>query len=62
MNFELNKLEKEKADKFIEEHKKCKNKFTLFSYIFTPTGIGYNVEIRCNSCGKTLDITDYTTW
>lgn len=62
MNFELSKKEKEEADKFIEEHKKCDSKFTTFSYIFTPTGIGYNVEIRCNSCRKTLDITDYTTW
>lgn len=59
MTFELSEEETLKADEFRKVHKDCKG---LFSYIFTPTGIGFSVEIRCNKCGKILDITDYNTW
>lgn len=33
-----------------------------FDYIFTPTGIGVGVSIRCNYCGEVKDITDYSEW
>lgn len=65
MKFELNDLEEEKAQEFKEKHKDCFVQSTIggqFSYIFTPTGIGYGVSIKCGICGESEDITDYGSW
>lgn len=62
MVFKLNKKEKDKAEEFMKKHKSCRCNGEYFSYIFTPTGIGYSIEIRCNSCNEVLDITDYSAW
>ena len=59
MTFNLSKEEELKVEEVRKIHKKCKG---TFSYIFTPTGIGFGVEIRCNECGEVLDITDYSNW
>lgn len=59
--FILNDNEYKSAKDFIEEHSKsCKDSY--YSYIFTPTGIGIGVSIRCNHCKVTKDITDYDSW
>lgn len=47
------------------KHCSCKKKHGLaghYSYIFTPTGIGYVLEIKCNRCGEIKNITDYDNW
>jgi hypothetical protein len=31
------------------------------TYLFTPTGIGLNVSVRC-ACGDKVDCTDYDSW
>ena len=65
MKFELNDLEEEKAKEFKEKHKDCFVQSTIggqFSYIFTPTGIGYGISIKCEICGEFEDITDYGSW
>ena len=33
-----------------------------YTYMFTPTGIGIGVKVRCNYCGEIKDITDYELW
>lgn len=33
-----------------------------FSYIISGSGIGEIIEVRCNKCGKTHDITDISIW
>jgi len=34
----------------------------LFSYCFTPTGLGCTVSVRENIKGESLDVTDYENW
>lgn len=33
-----------------------------FSYIKESTGIGDSTIVKCNSCGKEFDITNYNNW
>lgn len=69
-SFELNEVEKKKADAFIQWHKRCRpNKgvdhlrtYAPFKFTFTPTGIGTAVEIICPYCGKKRDVTDIDSW
>jgi hypothetical protein len=63
-SYQLHGQEKIRAEKFIKKHKKCKNndKIGLFSYIFTPNGIGNTVKIHCPYCDEELDITDVSCW
>ena len=36
--------------------------YPVYSYIFTPTGLGVACEVRNNKDGSTLDLTDYDNW
>lgn len=65
--FKFNKVEKERADKFIRQHKSCRDKYPTtiggtISYILTPTGVGTSIEIRCNICKDLINITDLNSW
>lgn len=70
--FNLSEVEQQKAQEFMDKHcksGKCKVVSSsgfpigpLFSFTFTPNGIGMGVTIRCTSCGETEDITDYDSW
>jgi hypothetical protein len=63
VEFKLNLEEIEAAKLFIEKHPPHEGHSNgCLSYIFTPTGIGTTVTIRCNTCGEELDITDYSYW
>lgn len=66
MVFELSEIESEEAKNFMEKHySSCYVPTTIggmFSYIITPTGVGYSIEIRCNICGEIIDVTDYGSW
>lgn len=56
--------------KFKEEHyKTCKVKTSagfpigpIFTYSITPTEIGVVVSIRCSTCGKEENVTNYNIW
>lgn len=62
-SYNIDVKEKEAADKFIEIHDiYCPKKPLKYSYIFTSTGIGNSVEIRCNSCGAVKNITNVSKW
>jgi hypothetical protein len=62
-NYTLSEKEKKDADTSIKKHKKCNPKHsTPFKYIFTPTGIGNAVTIKCPCCGEEKDITDVSCW
>ena len=61
----LSPNEDKDVKEFKLKHCSCKNKPGLaghYSYILTPTGIGYVLEIKCNRCGEIKNITDYDTW
>ncbi len=72
MNFSLNEQECKEWKQFYEKHKDCCSKLlgkdsysTIggeFSFRFTPTGLGDLIEIQCNSCKETKDITDVSNW
>jgi hypothetical protein len=58
-------IEDSEWKEFREKHKECELTATIggkFSFIFTPTGLGPIVEVRCNKCGKQEDITNYDVW
>lgn len=52
---ERKSLKKFKKKHFNDGHSAC-------SVIFTETGIGRKVEVRCNGCFKIKDISDYESW
>jgi hypothetical protein len=62
--YELDEVENKRANAFIKKHeKKCrKDKHLLYSYVFTPTGIGIAVKIICPYCGEEKDITNVDCW
>lgn len=61
----LSPIEDKDVEEFKLKHCSCKKKPGLtghYSYILTPTGIGYVLEIKCNRCGEIKNITDYNNW
>jgi hypothetical protein len=62
--FALNKDEESKMNRWITTHsKKCQLlPQQAYSIVFTPTGIGDNVHVKCPHCKKEKDITDYSSW
>lgn len=73
MIFDLsNEVNKEALEEFRAKHKNClpkhlgKKFFSTtggqYSYIITPTGLGPCVEVRCNACNETKDITNCDNW
>jgi hypothetical protein len=63
--FKLSAKEKERLDKWLKKHnKKCDDHWEFsqhLTYMFTPTGIGTIIEVKC-SCGKKVGITDSSNW
>lgn len=65
-----NPKELEAIKKFKREHcKTCKVETSagfpigpIFTYSFTPTEIGVIVSIRCSTCEKEENVTNYNTW
>jgi|AntDeeMetagen681_2_1112603.scaffolds.fasta_scaffold28948_2 hypothetical protein len=57
--FYLSEKEKAQYDQFRTEHKHCgMGILTMFS----PSGIGLSVSIKCMVCKAELDITDIDYW
>lgn len=66
MTFRLDLIEQGRLEAFKEKHaESCPGITTIggkFTYIFTPTGIGTAIIVRCNACGEEKDITDVDSW
>ena len=72
LTFILNDAQQKQYNDFQKKHRDCyKDKRgkllrsligNTFSIIFTPTGIGNIIGVKCNSCGEEIDLTDYDTW
>ncbi len=65
IRFQLNEKEEKEAREFMNKHKPCLVPTTIgggFSFIFSPTSVGYSVIIKCDICGETLNVTDYDSW
>jgi hypothetical protein len=58
----LNAYENAAAADFIRSHR-CKAKAARVAQItVTPTGIADNIKVRCVTCGKEKDVSDYASW
>lgn len=66
MTFRLDPIELARLTAFKEKHAESCPAITAiggkFTYIFTPTGIGTAIVVRCNACGEEKDITDVNSW
>jgi len=71
--FELDDVETQSAKDFIKEHDhreefRKMGKFCFstlghqFTYKITPGGLGNEVEIKCNHCDKSINITNTENW
>jgi hypothetical protein len=58
----LNDFENASAATFIKKHR-CNPKATRITQItVTPTGIADNIMVKCMTCGKEKDVSDYKSW
>lgn len=65
LTFALNTTETQEYYDFCNKHRSCGFSSTIggkISVIFTPTGLGEIVTVKCNSCGEEKDITDVSNW
>lgn len=65
LSFDLTQDQVIKLKKWMKEHK-CKKKYrkasiALYTYKFTPVGIGTIESVECK-CGKIIGLTDVGTW
>lgn len=59
--FEVSLVEYRSANEWILTHKCKQTKNRSTTWMFTPTGIGTAVKLKC-SCGEETDVTDYHSW
>ena len=68
LTFEISGVELERIEEFKKKHREtCTKRQNLtlgeyWTYSFIPTGLGTCVEIKCNLCGETKDVTDIDCW
>lgn len=67
MGFRMSFSEQAKCQSFAAKHwSQHKNtelrRTTMFSYTFSPTGIGTTVEIQCCACKEAQNVTEYSSW
>lgn len=62
IKFELNDVEQKRYDDFVADVKKLHGEAGTFKFTFTPTGIGYGVDVFSVLSGVSRDITDYDSW
>lgn len=69
--FSLNEVEAQKCEvwyiKHLDAHRELAPDNEMIAdlpvtFLFTNTGIGSVVEVRCNRCSKTVNISDYASW
>ena len=63
--FSLNEVETERLRQFVSEHKKHARHLVfgeLVKVSFVPSTMGTHSEVKCITCGKVEDITDYDSW
>lgn len=62
MKFELDSDQLKLLDKFQKKIKRKYKQYGLYTYSFTPTGIGDCVEVSSNLCSDTLDLSMVEKW
>jgi hypothetical protein len=62
MKFELDEAQMVKLKEWQEKIKDLFGEYGLYTYSFTPTGIGDGVEVYSHLTKTKLDLTDVDTW
>jgi hypothetical protein len=62
MKFELDEAQMVKLKEWQEKIKDLFGEYGLYTYSFTPTGIGDGVEVYSHLTKTKLDLTDIDTW
>lgn len=62
MKFELTDAQMVKLKEWQEKIKDLFGEYGLYTYSFTPTGIGDGVEVFSSLTKTKLDLTDVDTW
>lgn len=66
-DFEFDADQRKRIDAFIAEHEAIHGRGSAaiggrYTYSFTPTSLGMVQRVRCASCNKDLDVSDYESW
>jgi len=59
MQFNLSEREAERANRFINKHS-SHGETVSYTFVSTKDNMRALVKIRCNSCGKSENITEFT--
>ena len=62
MKFELDEAQMVKLKEWQEKIKDLFGEYGLYTYSFTPTGIGDGVEVYSHLTKTKLDLTDVDSW
>jgi hypothetical protein len=62
VSFELNETEMERLKQFQEQIKALYGEYGIFTFSFTPTGIGNGVEVYSHLAKLKRDLTDMDSW
>lgn len=62
MKFELDEAQMVKLKEWQEKIKDLFGEYGLYTYSFTPTGIGDGVEVYSHLTKTKLDLTDINSW
>ena len=61
-HFYLNEVEEKRFNKWKKKIKKKHGKYGLYTFKFTPTGIGNGISVYSDLEDKEKNITDYDSW
>jgi len=63
IDFHENKIEVDAYNKFRKKHiESCRRFNIVHRFDYSSSGIGINLYVKCNVCGKEEDLTDYGVW
>jgi hypothetical protein len=62
MKFEISDKELEKYNEWKEKIKDLYGEYGLFTFSFTPNGIGSGITVKSHLTGLEIDITDIDSW
>jgi hypothetical protein len=60
--FELDKVEEENLEKYMNKLKKKYGSYGFLTYEFTPTGIGTVIKVKSSHKKKAKEITNLSSW
>ena len=62
MTFTISESEMDELKKWKDKIKDLYGEYGIYTYSFTPTGIGSEIKVKSHLTGLELDITDIDSW